>query len=175
MGRSGTVKCRFSKCLHIHESKELNKSGAIEDGKGMYYHPDCYEIKTKVGKIKDYFLENINPNITNQQTGALISILYDLVLEKHFDIDYIGYAIAYMAKNKPGVLRYPAGLHYVVQDKQILQAWKLRQEAKMKSQMLAEQERIKQEEEDSFEFSLPEETVAFKASNRKTRFSSILG
>lgn len=180
MGGRNTLKCRFSKCSCLHDSPDVERDEAVKeekDGRNYYYHPDCYEIKTKVTKFKDYFLEKINPDLAKKQTATLLSILYVLIFEKGIEPDFIGYSLAYMAKYRPGKLKFPGGLYYVVQDKDILASWEKNKSAKLQRELSKEKELFKQSQIDNFEFNLPDDNnkIEYKVTGNRSRFSRITG
>lgn len=171
-----TLKCRFSKCSCLHDSNDVLRDEAVRDGSNYYYHPDCYEIKTKVAKYKDYFLDNINPSLTGQQTATLIATFYKLIFEKNVDIDFIGYALVYMAKYKPGKLKFPGGLYYVVQDTNILASWERHKTIILTQELSTRKEEYNQEQINDFEFNLPDNSkTEYKVTGNRSRFSRITG
>lgn len=123
------VRCRYPKCSKLHDSVELRREDAIEGGKGKYYHPDCYHTLQTVLKIRDLFVTEINPIMTGQQIGALVSTVNNMVFGKGIDVDYIWFALQYFIKYKPGKLHQPHGMHYIVQDRDVVTAWKKRTRA----------------------------------------------
>ena len=165
------VHCRYPKCMKLHETTELNANDAVKGGKSSYYHPDCYHTMQTVNQIRDLFIKEINPLLTGQQIGMLVSTIHNIVFSKHVDIDYLKFAVEYFIKNKPGALKYPAGLHYVVQDKNVEAAWGKEQQRKIKNELKQKQETIIINDE--FRLDLPE--TAKTDNNKKSKFSSILG
>lgn len=131
----GTVHCRYPKCSKLHESNELNKKDAVQVGKNSYYHPDCYHMTKTIGEIKDLFVKEINPLMTGSQIGILVSTINNIVYSKKVDIDYLKFAVQYFIKYKPGSLKHPYGLHYIVQNAYVESAWKKEQERKLKAEI----------------------------------------
>lgn len=164
------VHCRYSKCNKLHESTELKKEDAIQGGNSSkyYYHPDCYHTMSTVNEIRDTFIREINPLITKQQVGMLVGIINDIVFNKHFDVDELKFILNYFIKNKKGALKYPAGLHYAIQDKDAISAWKKIQDKKIAHKV---SEYISSNDE--FVLNLPEHNIVNNI-NKKTKFSSIL-
>lgn len=124
------VHCRYTKCCNLHDSNELLKDDAYCGGNGKYYHHDCYYMLQTTNKIRDLFLKEINPLLTSAQIGQLVSIIQNIVYKKGVNIDMVLFALEYMIKNKPGALKFPAGLYYVIQNKDINDAWIKVQESK---------------------------------------------
>lgn len=154
--------------MKLHESTELPKDEAYWDGKRGYYHPDCYHIMQTVNQIRDTFIKEINPLLTGQQVGMLVSTINNIVFSKGIDVDQLKFTVEYFIKNKPGALRYPAGLHYIIQDKDAAAAWKKEQDKKVLQGLKATTV-----VNDDFVFDLPE--VKVSNTNKKSKFSSILG
>ena len=117
------VHCRYPKCSKLHESTELKKEDAVKGGTNSYYHPDCYHTMQMVNKIRDLFYKEIDPMMTGKQIGQLVSIVNNMVFSKSIEVDMILFALQYFIKFKPGKLRYPGGIAYIVQDKDMLEAW----------------------------------------------------
>lgn len=130
------VKCRYPKCHMLHDSTAMDKKDAVMYGKSnSYYHPDCLHTMLTVTAIRDKFIREINPLLTGQQIGLLVSTINNLIFDKGVDVDYIEFALDYMIKYKQGKLKHPQGLHYIVQDHDIEAAWKKKQEAMVKKEM----------------------------------------
>ena len=133
-----TVKCRFPKCSKLHDSTDLLKSEAVMGGNKQYYHPDCYHVLQTVTQIRDTFVKDINPTLTAQQIGALVSIVYNLIFVKKVDVDFIKFALDYHIKYKPGVLKYPGGIHYAIQNNDVLNAWNKYKEQELRQKIKEE-------------------------------------
>lgn len=132
------VNCRYPKCKCLHESTELLKDDAVQGGKQKYYyHPDCYHIMQTVNEIKNLFYKEINPAMTAQQIGQLVSIANNMIFSKGIDADLILFALRYFIKNKPGKLKYPGGIAYIVQDRDVVNAWKKENERKVREEIKA--------------------------------------
>lgn len=131
------VKCRYPKCNKLHETTEILKEDAIQHGKS-YYHADCLHIMLTVTEIRDLFYKNINQLMTGKQIGTLVATINNIVLEKGVDVDFLKFAVEYFIKYKPGKLQYPAGLHYIVQDKDVKNAWEKWQERTIKAELKME-------------------------------------
>lgn len=169
------VHCRYPKCKNLHETTELNRDDAIQGGKS-FYHPDCYHTMQTVNAIRDTFIKEINPLLTRQQVGMLVSTINNIIFSKKIDVDQLKFTVDYFIKNKPGALKYPAGLHYIIQDKDAIAAWKKEQERKTKNELVEHmQKAISQVNFDiELDFETDKNKCAYKQNN-KSRFSSVLG
>lgn len=167
------VTCRYPKCSKLHETTELPKDEAVKAvNKNSYYHPDCYHMLQTVTKIRDTFIQKVNPMLTSQQIGALVSTVNNMVFDKGIDVDYILFALQYFIKAKPGKLSHPFGMHYIVQDRDVVAAWNKEREYRIREKMreqLANQSAV-----DNVECDLPVVENSFKTKN-KSKFSNVLG
>lgn len=147
------VHCRYPKCSKLHETTELRREDAVQGGNGKsYYHPDCYYTLQTVHKIRDLFVKEINPMMTGPQIGVLVSTINNMIFSKKIAVDYILFALEYFVKYKPGKLHQPFGLHHIVQDKDVVNAWKKLQEKKLKADFKKQfQSSAQKTEVDSFE------------------------
>lgn len=177
---AATVRCRYPKCSKLHESNELLKSEAYSPGTGRYYHPDCYHTMQTVNEIRDLFYKEINPMMTGQQIGMLVSTINNIVFGKHVDVDYLKFVVKYFINNKPGALKYPAGLHYVIQDKDAASAWEREKNRKYKEELKKQMQKAVNELGEIFDndieldFGTEDSKFTYKHNN-KPKFSSILG
>lgn len=158
------INCRYPKCSKLHPTTELRKDEAYWDGK-HYYHPDCYHTMQTVNKIAATFKKEINPLITGKQYGMVVSIINHLIFVKNVDVDFLLYAVEYFVNKKPGKLQYPQGLHYIVQDRDVIKSWKdeLNRRAKMeiKEQLQSgDGEIAEMETEGTFKFT-PQKAAGF--------------
>ena len=170
------VKCRYPKCNKLHETTEILKEDAIQHGKS-YYHADCLHIMLTVTEIRDLFYKNINQLMTGKQIGMLVATINNIVLEKGVDVDFLKFAVEYFIKYKPGKLQYPAGLYYVVQDKDVKNAWERWQERKLREEIKEAEEKRKLEDSNNnndIDLNLPDIFIKIN-NNKKTKFSSVLG
>lgn len=168
MASKNIVKCQFCRCSYLHDSTDVNKSEAVKEGK-KYYHPDCFALKSIVAKTCEFFKENINDKLTLKQTIELTSVVYGMIFDKGYDPDYVYYCVWYMNKYRPGKLRFPSGLYYVAQDREIERAWN---KFHVNSEKEAKQEEKKQIQTELFEDD--EETFRF-VQDKPVGFADILG
>lgn len=161
--------------MKLHDSTELNKEDAVQGGsKNYYYHPDCFHTMKTINRVKDLFVKEINPALTAQQIGMLMSTVNNIVFTKGIDVDMVLFALEYFIRYKPGALRYPAGLHYIVQDKDVIDAWQKEKDRRLRQEIKAQMSNLVQEDEGESGLNLGKNTVIYK-SNSKSRFSTVLG
>ena len=173
------VRCRYAKCPKLHESQELRKEDAVTGGKQKYYyHPDCYQMMQTVNQIRDLFIKEINPLLTGQQVGMLVATINNIIFGKNVSAGFLKFAVEYFIKHKPGALKHPQGLHYIIQDKNVIAAWKKKEESEIRAKMREAIQSSAQEnnkgEVVGLSWELPENVTVFKQSN-KSKFSSVLG
>lgn len=151
-----TVKCKHGNCKH--ESREVEKSEAIKSG-NSYYHADCYKDKENRKEIIDLFVKHINPNPVYKQLQSVITTILD---QKGLSSDFLLFGLKYYIEHKIP-LNYPQGLHYVVQNKQVIASYN----------KVKEKEIMKKEN-----FVVPENTDEVEFTYKPTKikgFSDILG
>lgn len=167
------VNCRYPKCKFLHESTELLKEEATQGGKQKhYYHPDCFHTMQTVNEIRDLFIKEIDPTLTSKQIGTLVSTINNIIFSKKVGVDYLLFTLQYFIKYKPGALKYPAGLHYVIQDKDVKAAWEKEQKQKLREEIREQQKTITVNDE--FILDSPESTFEYKPQKPKG-FADILG
>ena len=168
------VQCRYPQCKRLHESNKLLKDEAVQHSEKGYYHKDCYHIMKTIIYIRDTFVEKINPLMTSKQIGTLVSTINHIIFDKHVDVDFLKFALDYFIQNKPGSLNYPAGLHYIVQNNEVSEAWRKLQDAEIMKKIRDQQK--KQEDEidvNDFGSDIPDSSFTYKGN--KPKISKILG
>jgi len=110
------VKCKYSKCLH--DTRELNKDEAVKVG-STYYHEDCLRTKEDIKQIVTLFQQKINANPVYSQ---LQSVINNIVFIKGLGSELLLFGLKYYIENKIP-LNYPQGLYYVVQNKEMINAY----------------------------------------------------
>ena len=168
------VHCRYPKCSKLHESTELKKEDAVQGGSGTikYYHPDCYHTLQTVTKIRDLFVKEVNPIMTGPQIATLVSTVNNMIFSKNISADFILFALQYFIKNKPGKLHQPFGMYYIVQDKDVVDAWNKEKEQKIRAEL--KDKIVNQDVINNAEDNLPDFQIEYK-SNNKSKFTKILG
>lgn len=117
MEKQSTVHCKYSKCLH--GSREISKDDAVKIG-NCYYHLDCLKTKEDIKKIIDLFTKHINPNPVYSNLQKVID---NIVFKKQLGSDFLLFGLKYYIDHKIP-LNYPQGLYYVIQNKQVIEAYK---------------------------------------------------
>ena len=169
------VHCRYPKCSKLHETTELKKEDAVQGGKGnYYYHPDCYNTLQTINKIRDLFIKEINPMMTGQQIGMLVSTVNNMVFSKKIAVDYILFALEYFVKYKPGKLHQPFGMHYIVQDKDVIASWKKEQGRKIRAEVKTQLKNNTHEDNEEIGLDLSDADFTYKPSKPRS-FADILG
>lgn len=166
------VHCRYPKCSKLHETTELREADAVKGGSRSYYHPDCYHVMQTINQIKETFYREVNPTLTGKQIGQLVSIANNMVFSKGIDVDLILFAIKYFVKYKQGKLKYPGGIAYIVQDRDVISAWESEKQKKIRAEIREQQKNLGVN--DDFVLDLPESKTVYRQQN-KSKFSSVLG
>lgn len=130
-----TYKCAYKHCQH--ESCEVTQDEAVKVG-NRYMHPDCAEKSEYIIKTRDYYYENVSNTVVVKQ---LVSVINNLVAKKGIDPRYLYFALEYAVSNKIP-LRSPYGLHYLVDNNRIKDAWNKKKSAELVKQIKQEAEEI---------------------------------
>lgn len=118
------VRCVAKYCLH--DKRELSTNKAVGDGTS-YYHPDCFKLQENTRKICKLWGEKISSAYVKKD---LINVINNIVINKKVSSDKLLYGVKYFIRNGLG-LRYPAGLYYVVQNREVDEAYKSYQQSKV--------------------------------------------
>lgn len=153
MGR--TVKCSYGKCLC--NDKEIDMEKAVQE-KNKYYHPRCLKTKNEIKEIIDLFSKHINSHPVYSQ---LQSVITNIVFTKGIGSEYLLFGLRYYIDNKIP-LNYPQGLYYVVQNKDVKNAYGLQKKKEINRTNIE----IKESDDEEFEFK-PTKTVEFEDIIRK--------
>lgn len=165
------VHCRYPKCSKLHETTELREADAVKGGSRSYYHPDCYHVMQTINQIKETFYREVNPTLTGKQIGQLVSIANNMVFSKGIDVDLILFAIKYFVKYKQGKLKYPGGIAYIVQDRDVVSAWEKEKQMRINGEIRKQQKTIVINDE--FKLDLPESSFEYKPQKVRS-FADIL-
>lgn len=117
MEKQSIVHCKYSKCLH--GSRGIGKDDAVKIG-NCYYHSDCLKTKEDIKKIIDLFTKHINPNPVYSNLQKVID---NIVFKKQLGSDFLLFGLKYYIDHKIP-LNYPQGLYYVIQNKQVIEAYR---------------------------------------------------
>lgn len=117
------VKCSYEKCRH--SEKTINKDEAVEI-EGCYYHADCAKDINNINEIERLFQRRINKTVVLKDLRTVIN---SIVYTKNIDSDYLLFALKYAIKNHVPLKRAP-GLHYLIDNYSIKEAWRKEQTRK---------------------------------------------
>ena len=111
-----TVICKYSNCLH--SNREIEKENAVRVGNADY-HSDCFKTKEDIKEIVNLFKKHINPNPVYAQ---LQSVIKNIIFTKGIQSEFLLFGLRYYIEHKIP-LRYPQGLYYVIQNKDVTNAY----------------------------------------------------
>ena len=111
-----TAICKYSHCLH--SNREIEKEKAVRVG-NAYYHSDCLKTKEDIKEIVNLFKTHINPNPVYAQ---LQSVINNIIFVKKVQSDFLLFGLRYYIEHKIP-LNYPQGLYYVIQNKDVANAY----------------------------------------------------
>lgn len=172
MANAEFVKCRYKHCDKLHSDTKVRKEDAVQGGVNFYYHPDCLHTKKTIEEIRDLFIKYIDSTLNAKQVGMLVKVINDIVFIKKVDVDYLKYCLGYYIKYKPGVLKYPGGLHYIFNQKEVKEAWNKYQNYKIKEKLKASKQNRTDTDVTSIDFS--QTSFTYTPSKQKS-FEDILG
>ena len=116
MAKSEYVKCRYSHCKH--DGKPIRREDAAKSG-SSYYHKDCLIEKNLICDIMDYYVENFDKTPI---MSLLRKTINTIVYNKNYDAEYLMFCLRYAKLNNIPI-NHPAGLHYLVKNYKIINAW----------------------------------------------------
>ena len=143
-----TAICKYSHCLH--DNREIEKRKAIRVG-NSYYHSDCFKTKEDIKEIVNLFKAHINANPVYAQ---LQSVINNIIFVKKIQSDFLLFGLRYYIEHKIP-LNYPQGLYYVIQNKDVTNAYN-----KTKAKEIKKSVEITEQTETEFKF-VPTKNKAF--------------
>ena len=135
-----TAICKYSHCLH--DNREIEKRKAIRVG-NSYYHSDCFKTKEDIKEIVNLFKVHINANPVYAQ---LQSVINNIIFVKKIQSDFLLFGLRYYIEHKIP-LNYPQGLYYVIQNKDVTNAYN-----KTKAKEIKKSVEITEQTETEFKF-----------------------
>ena len=135
-----TAICKYSHCLH--DNREIEKRKAIRVG-NSYYHSDCFKTKEDIKEIVNLFKAHINANPVYAQ---LQSVINNIIFVKKVQSDFLLFGLRYYIEHKIP-LNYPQGLYYVIQNKDVANAYN-----KTKTKEIKKSVEITEQAETQFKF-----------------------
>lgn len=124
MAKQTTYKCAYQHCPF---GGQVDKDEAVSY-KRRHYHKKCFQDVVNKEKIREYYLENINKTEILSKLNGVISNIIDV---KKVDSEFLLFAIQYAVRNSIQI-HTPMGLHYLVNNYKIKEAWKKEQAKKIK-------------------------------------------
>ena len=120
MKKTKIYKCSFRHCQH--ESCVISQDDAVMINK-RYYHEDCAKNYTNIEEINKLYYEKISNTVVMPQ---LVNVINNIIFKKKVDSSYLLFALKYSINTKK-TINYPQGLHYIIDDYRIKEAWKKKQ------------------------------------------------
>lgn len=115
--------CKYKHCLHP-DNKPFPKIDAVKVG-SVFYHKDCYELKNTIAEIIDYFTKEVNPDVVHM---ILVKTINNIVFPKGkpgVPAERLLFQLKYRnTHGGKGKIHYPAGLYYVLQDRESFEAYR---------------------------------------------------
>lgn len=100
----------------------------------MKYHPQCNQTKNDIKEIAEIFKEKINHNVIYSQ---LYNVINNIIFNKCNTSGFLKFGLNYYINHKIP-LNYPQGLYYVIQNKDVINAWNKIQANEIKQKMKEE-------------------------------------
>lgn len=147
MSQEKTYKCAFKHCKH--DDKDISQNEAVKVG-NRYMHEDCANISENITHIRDLYYEKISNTVVVKQ---LVSVINSLVFTKNIDSEYLLFALNHAITNKTPI-KSPYGLHYLVDNSRIKEAWKKKQSTVIKQQIESEEIAYEEPKQTSFNFTV---------------------
>lgn len=110
---------------------------------------------------KRLYFENISDTVV---PALLVKTIQSIVIDKKVDSEYLVFAIKFAIATKIPI-KHPFGLHYLVDNYKVKQAWKARKVKEEQKKLQSEPEKTKENKDVNFTF----------ANTKKEGFESIFG
>lgn len=123
------MKCAYSRCFCEEKSLD-DKDVVIINNKR--FHSQCYSVREDINQIKILFHDHINENVVWTQ---LINVINTIIFERGCTAGFLLFGLKYYIEHKIP-LNYPAGLYYVVQNKDVKREWDRLKANEIKKQMI---------------------------------------
>lgn len=118
MAKKDIKHCKYSHCLHKDKALDITQDDYMQKGRS-YYHADCYRTLANIELIKSIWVQHISDTVVY---SYLVKTLNQLIFDNNISSDYILFVIQYCINNNKN-LRYPGGIKYFVDDKDIRDAY----------------------------------------------------
>jgi hypothetical protein len=109
------MKCGYKNCKL---GGEVEKDNAIKVS-NKYYHKECHEIVENKKKIREFYLEKINPK---EVMVLLNKAINELIDTKNVDSNLLLYALNYSVDNNIKI-NSPFGMNYIVNNYKIKESY----------------------------------------------------
>lgn len=116
MSKEKIYQCRYSKCLY--DTKDIQPDDDCIVNK-THYHKKCYEYKSKIAEIADYYYNHISKTVVY---GQLVRTINNIVFNKNVDPKFLLFAIQFSVKNGAKI-KSPFYLHYLIDKDEIKRAY----------------------------------------------------
>lgn len=116
MSNSKLFKCRYSRCLY--DDKDIQPEDDYCEN-NAHYHKKCFEYKTLINEIGQYYYENISNTVVY---SLLMRTIHNIVFKKGIEPKYLMFALQY-AKKQGVKINSPLFLHYIIDDARIKKAY----------------------------------------------------
>lgn len=110
-------KCASKNCRH--ENSPVSIDSCVKVG-NRYWHKDCYKQKENLKMIIKLFSENVCCD--KKVYADLQRVIKDIVLNKKVESELLLFGLRYYINHKIS-LHYPAGLYYVIQNKDVTESY----------------------------------------------------
>ena len=130
MNKPKIYKCAYTNCRC---DEELTSENAVKYG-NRYYHAVCFENKTAINEITQYYVDNVCSTVVMAQLGKAVK---DIIFKKNVEPRFLLFAIKYAVKNKIPI-RSPFSLHYLINYDNIKEAFKKQEASKIVANMREE-------------------------------------
>ena len=137
MAKEKSFKCAFCHCEH--EGGRVSETEAVKINQ-RYWHRDCYEISQIIQTLVDDYMNTISSTVV---VSLLRKIINNIVFGKKLHNDkipknesdlnaalYLEFAFQF-AINHNIPITHPQGLYYLIDDRNVKEAWKKKKEAEI--------------------------------------------
>lgn len=114
---SKEYKCASKNCRH--KDSPVDVDDCIKTN-SAYWHKDCYKQKENLKMIIKLFSGYVN--CSKKIYADLQRVCRDIVLNKGIDSELLLFGLKYYINHKI-TLNYPAGLYYIIQNKDVIEAY----------------------------------------------------
>lgn len=121
------MKCAYKYCKL---GGEVKREDATKAG-NRYWHKECFAESKRKNDIYDYYITAVDNNVNKQ---ALRGAIKGVVNDKNYDADFVLFAVKY-AHEDGVVMNSPYSLHYIVENTDVIKAWKKKIDSEQKRKL----------------------------------------